>query len=68
MAVRTVGRLLQLGGLIVLPISLMAELSEFITLKGSLLTAGFGVILFVIGYLVAGIAGDVDEPTNRAGK
>lgn len=49
------GRLLQLFGLIVLPCSVLMQVSDQLTVRQSLLVSSFGVIAFYLGYLLQGI-------------
>lgn len=55
LAMRQVGRFLQSAALVILPLAILAELSAGISVRESLTAAGFGVILFVIGWLLAGL-------------
>ncbi len=48
------GRLLQLIGLILLPLAIVANISPTneIDLKTSLMLSGFGVAIFILGWLI----------------
>ena len=48
----TVARLLQLLGLIILPLSIMYELSGQVSLKNSLVYSAVGMGLFFLGWLL----------------
>lgn len=45
-------RLLQLAGLVILPLAVMANVSEQLNLKDSLVLSGTGMILFLTGWLL----------------
>jgi hypothetical protein len=48
----TLARLLQLAGLILLPVAMAGNLAESLDLRQMLLLAGAGVGLFVLGWLL----------------
>ena len=46
------GRLLQLVGMIVLPVSLSGEVAGHLTLGDSLKLSTLGIVIFIVGWLV----------------
>ena len=48
----SVARLLQLAGLIVLPVAIAGNVAEKLSLKDSLLMSGAGAVLFLLGWLL----------------
>lgn len=47
------GRLLQLAGLVILPMAILLELESQLTLWKSLAMSAFGILLFSIGYIAS---------------
>jgi hypothetical protein len=45
-------RLLQLAGLVILPVAVMGNVSERISLKDSLYLSAAGMLLFFVGWLL----------------
>jgi hypothetical protein len=50
------GRTMQLAGLVIVPLAVMLELLRDLTLRQSLISSGFGIVLFTLGYFVAGLS------------
>lgn len=50
-----IGRFLQLVGLFVLPLAVLMQISNALTLKQSLAFSGFGIAAFLLGYLIQGL-------------
>ncbi|MFO0944354.1 MAG: hypothetical protein U1D30_00180 [Planctomycetota bacterium] len=50
-----IARGMQLAGLIILPIAILAQLGNQVTLWQSLTTSAFGVTLFYLGYMLQGL-------------
>lgn len=50
-------RALQLAGLVILPVSIFAQLQEQLTLWQSLTLSAFGVLAFSLGYMLQGLGG-----------
>jgi hypothetical protein len=47
-----VGRVLQLAGLVILPVAVSGEVSGGLTLKEELILSGIGIAVFFAGWLV----------------
>lgn len=52
-----IARGLQVAGLIILPVAILAQLQDQLTLWQSLAMAAFGTSLFYLGYVLQGLAG-----------
>jgi Flp pilus assembly protein protease CpaA len=52
-----IARGLQIAGLIILPVAILAQLQNQLTLWQCLTMAAFGTALFYIGYLLQGLGG-----------
>jgi len=48
----TLGRLMQLVGLILLPVAVSGEVAGKLDIKTELIVAGVGIVVFVVGWLV----------------
>ncbi len=48
----TLARLLQLAGLIILPVAVTANVAERMSLKDSLTLSGAGIVVFFLGWLL----------------
>jgi hypothetical protein len=46
------GRMLQLGGLLILPVAIAGEVLQRLDLKQSLTLSGLGILLFSAGWLL----------------
>jgi hypothetical protein len=49
---RSVGRFLQLAGLIILPFAIAGNVVEQLSLKDSLTMSGIGILVFSLGWLL----------------
>lgn len=47
-----VGRFLQMAALLILPIGIMGNVMEKLSLKESLIVSGLGMAVFLVGWLV----------------